>query len=51
MIAQLKKEIQRLKAELAMATGQEYAGELTEEELERYTYKCLVYDMFLTIQK
>ena len=36
MIVQLKKEIQRLKADLAIATGQEYTGELTEDELERY---------------
>lgn len=37
MIAQLKAEVQRLKDELAMATGQEYTGDLTEDELDRYT--------------
>lgn len=36
MIAQLKAEVQRLKDELAMATGQEYTGELTENEMDRY---------------
>lgn len=35
MIAQLKAEVQRLKDELAMATGQEYTGELTENEMDR----------------
>lgn len=35
MIAQLRAEVQRLKDELAMATGQEYTGELTEDEMDR----------------
>lgn len=35
LIAQLKAEVQRLKDELAMSTGQEYTGELTEDELDR----------------
>lgn len=35
LIAQLKTEVQRLKDELAMATGQEYTGELTEDEMDR----------------
>ena len=39
MIAQLKAEVQRLKDELAMATGQEYTGELTENEMDRYCKK------------
>ena len=36
LIAQLKAEVQRLKDELAMASGQEYTGELTEDEMDRY---------------
>ena len=28
--------MQRLKDELAMATGQEYTGELTDDEMDRY---------------
>lgn len=36
LIAQLKAEVQRLKDELAMTTGQEYTGELTEDEMDRY---------------
>ncbi|XP_032228213.2 kinesin-like protein KIF6 isoform X2 [Nematostella vectensis] len=35
MIAQLKREIQQLKAELAMATGQEYTGQLDDNEYDR----------------
>lgn len=35
MIIKLKQEIQQLKDELAMSTGQEYRGELSEEEIER----------------
>ncbi|KAJ7369834.1 Kinesin- protein 6 [Desmophyllum pertusum] len=35
LIAQLKAEVQRLKDELAMATGQEYTGELTDDEMDR----------------
>lgn len=35
LIAQLKAEVQRLKDELAMTTGQEYTGELTEDEMDR----------------
>ena len=35
LIAQLKAEVQRLKDELAMASGQEYTGELTEDEMDR----------------
>ncbi|XP_031565280.1 kinesin-like protein KIF6 isoform X2 [Actinia tenebrosa] len=34
MIAQLKREVQQLKAELAISTGQQYVDELTEEEIE-----------------
>lgn len=36
LIAQLKAEVQKLKDELAMASGQEYTGELTEDEMDRY---------------
>lgn len=36
LIAQLKAEVQRLKDELAMTIGQEYTGELTEDEMDRY---------------
>ncbi len=35
MVARLKREIQQLKDELAMASGQEYDGELTDEEKAR----------------
>lgn len=35
LIAQLKAEVQRLKDELVMASGQEYTGELTEDEMDR----------------
>ena len=35
MIAKLKKEIQQLKDELALATGEQRTEELNEEELER----------------
>lgn len=35
LIAQLKAEVQRLKDELAMASGQEYTGELTVDEMDR----------------
>ncbi|XP_073248269.1 kinesin-like protein KIF6 [Porites lutea] len=35
LIAQLKAEVQRLKDELAMTTGQEYTGDLTEDEMDR----------------
>lgn len=35
MIAKLKKEIQRLKDELALATGEQRTDELTEDDLER----------------
>ncbi|XP_041351930.1 kinesin-like protein KIF6 [Gigantopelta aegis] len=35
MIAKLKREIQQLKEELAMATGEQRTDELTEEELNR----------------
>ena len=40
MIAQLKRDVQQLKAELAMATGQQYNDELTDEEIERFTTLC-----------
>ena len=35
MIIKLKQEIQQLKDELAMSTGMEYKGELTDEDIER----------------
>ena len=35
MIQKLKKEIQQLREELAMATGEQRTDELTEEDLER----------------
>lgn len=35
MIIKLKQEIQQLKDELALSSGMEYKGELTEEEIER----------------
>ena len=35
MIIKLKQEIQQLKDELAMSTGMEYKGELSEEDIER----------------
>ena len=35
VIARLKREIQELKDELAMATGQEYDGVLSEEDKNR----------------
>ena len=35
MIAKLKGEIQRLKEELAMATGEQRTDQLTEEEIQR----------------
>lgn len=41
MIAHLKREVQQLKAELAIATGQQYDDELTEEEIERFAPLCL----------
>ena len=36
MIAKLKREVQQLKDELALATGQQYESELTHEDKERY---------------
>ena len=36
MIAKLKREIQQLKDELALATGEQYDSELTDEEKQRY---------------
>ena len=35
MIMKLKQEIQQLKDEVSISTGQEYRGELTDEEIER----------------
>jgi kinesin family protein 6/9 len=35
MIQKLKKEIQQLREELAMATGEQRTDELTEEDLDR----------------
>ena len=35
MIIKLKQEIQQLKDELAMSSGMEYKGELTEDDIER----------------
>ena len=35
MIQKLKREIQQLKEELAMATGEQRTDELSEEDLER----------------
>lgn len=35
MIAKLKREIQQLKEELALATGEQRTEELSEEDLER----------------
>lgn len=35
MIMKLKQEIQQLKDEISISTGQEYRGELTDEEIER----------------
>lgn len=36
MIQKLKKEIQQLREELAMATGEQRTDELTEEDLNRF---------------
>ena len=36
MIARLKSEIQELKNQLTLATGEQSAEELTEEDIERY---------------
>ncbi len=36
MITKLKKEVQALKEELAMATGEQRTDDLTDEDLERY---------------
>ena len=36
MIVRLKKEVQQLKEELAMATGEQRTDSLSEEDLDRY---------------
>ena len=43
MIARLKKEIQQLKDELSMATGEQRSEALTEEELQRLINTSLNY--------
>ena len=35
MIAKLKRDIQQLKEELSMATGQQRTDELTEDDIQR----------------
>ena len=36
MIEKLKREVQQLKDELALATGEQYDSELSNEDKERY---------------
>lgn len=43
MIIKLKQEIQQLKDELAISTGQEYRGELTNDEMERLKFMIKAY--------
>lgn len=43
MIIKLKQEIQQLKDELALSTGMEYKGELTEEDIERLKHMIKTY--------
>lgn len=40
IIQKLKREIQQLKEELAMATGEQRTDDLSEEDLQRY-YTCM----------
>ena len=42
MIQKLKREIQQLKEELAMATGEQRTDELTDEDLERSVIPSLI---------
>ena len=42
MIQKLKREIQQLKEELAMATGEQRTDELTDEDLERSVIPRLI---------
>ena len=44
MVARLKQQVQELKDELSMATGEERTDELTDEEKAEYVYRVCAHN-------